>query len=222
MNSAPVRGLGCVQARRSIMNAKMIGTTMVSFVAGMPEGDKQDVMDCLLYAELMANSLGGERDFSWISRYQYSLMTVGFVQTSHVVNRPLRILVAEQIDAYSVEIRGDETTQSLAQQLAQLLEALNIKRQVVEYLELGVAESRLSTFHCVPCEKTRQGKVAIVVCGMVLTCAPSAANENDRVIELNAKGGGLVFDSAAYAEKREEVQRTVRTFALGMIKDIEI
>lgn len=204
------------------MNAKMIGTTVVSFVAGMPEGEKQDVMDCLLYAELIASSFGGERGFSWISRYQYSLMTLGFTLTSHVVNRPLQITVAEQVDDYSIEIRGDETTQALAQLLAQSLEAMNVKGWVTEYLGLGAGESRLSTFHCVPCEKTRQGKIAIVVCGLVLTSAITGANEGGQIIELSAKGGGLVFDRAAYAEKREEVQNTVRKLALGMIKDIEI
>lgn len=33
----------------------MIGGTLVVFVPGMPEGEKQDIQDCLLYAEVFAN-----------------------------------------------------------------------------------------------------------------------------------------------------------------------
>lgn len=43
------------------MDVIKVGATRVSFEAGLLLEDKQDIQDCLLYAELLANS-GGLKD----------------------------------------------------------------------------------------------------------------------------------------------------------------
>lgn len=84
----------------------MIGGTLVVFVPGMPEGEKQDIQDCLLYAEVFANRGSGKQRWAWLSHYQYALLNLGLTLTSYIVERPLLISNVHQVRELSSADRG--------------------------------------------------------------------------------------------------------------------
>ena len=88
------------------MNAKMIGSTLTSFVGEVSEASKQDIQDCLLYAQLYADRRGGAGTWAWPSNYQYALLSLGFSLKAYIIEQPLLISDAHQVRDYKVQVVG--------------------------------------------------------------------------------------------------------------------
>lgn len=203
------------------MDAIKVGGTWVSFVEGLSREDKQDVQDCLLYAELRANSEGIE-GFVWLSHYQSTLLTLGFNLQSYIVDRPILVLDIRQVDEYAVEVSGVQSTQRLAQSLGDVFDAMPIRQDALSYLRHPVDNAQTRHYQCVPCEKTQEGHVIVFVCGLALSCKRARARGRTHDVYLNAKGGAFVLNRTIYARHRAQVQEAVRQAAAHMVSVIEI
>ena len=200
----------------------MIGGTLVVFVPGMPEGEKQDIQDCLLYAEVFANRGGETGGWAWLSHYQYALLNLGLTLTSYIVERPLLISNVHQVRDYQVQIAGTGNTQPLAEHLGAMFDGLSLERDALSYLMNPPGEARSTRYQCVPCEMTHHGEFLIFVCGLQLTCTSPRANSRLSLVQLNAKGGSFLFEPKVYENRRTEVQQVVGDWAATMIKEVEL
>ncbi len=200
----------------------MIGGTLVVFVPGMPEGEKQDIQDCLLYAEVFANRGGETGGWAWLSHYQYALLNLGLTLTSYIVERPLLISNVHQVRDYQVQIAGTGNTQPLAEHLGAMFDGLSLERDALSYLMNPPGEARSTRYQCVPCEMTHHGEFLIFVCGLQLTCTSPEANPGLSFVQLNAKGGSFLFEPGVYESQRAEVQQVVGEWAATMIKEVEL
>lgn len=203
------------------MDAIKVGGTWVSFVEGLSREDKQDVQDCLLYAELRANSEGIE-GFVWLSHYQSTLLTLGFNLQSYIVDRPILVLDIRQVEEYAVEVSGVQSTQRLAQSLGDVFDAMPIRQDALSYLRHPVDNAQTRHYQCVPCEKTQEGHVIVFVCGLALSCQRARARGRTHDVYLNAKGGAFVLNRTIYARHRAQVQEAVHQAAAHMVSVIEI
>ena len=203
------------------MDAIKVGATWVSFVGGLSREDKQDIQDCLLYAELRANRAGSE-GFVWLSHYQSTLLSLGFNLQSYIVDRPLLVLDIRQVDEYAVEVSGVHSTQRLAQSLGEVFDAMPISQDALSYLRQPVERAQTLHYQCVPCEKTQEGHVIVFVCGLALSCQRMRSRGRTHDVYLNAKGGAFVLNRMIYARHRAQVQEAVRQAAAHMISVIDI
>ena len=203
------------------MDAIKVGATWVSFVSGRSGEDKQDIQDCLLYAEMRADS-GGFEGFAWLSHYQSTLLTLGFNLQSYIVDRPLLVLDIRQVEEYAVEISGVQSTQGLAQSLGEVFDAMPIRQDALNYLRHPVENAQTRHYQCVPCEKTREGHVIVFVCGLALSCQRVRARGRTHDVYLNAKGGAFVLNRTIYARHRAQVYEAIRQAAAHMISVIDI
>ena len=203
------------------MDAIKVGATWVSFVGGLSREDKQDIQDCLLYAELRANS-AGSAGFVWLSHYQSTLLSLGFNLQSYIVDRPVLVLDIRQVYEYAVEVSGVRSTQRLAQSLGEVFDAMPISQDARNYLRHPVENAQTLHYQCVPCEKTQEGHVIVFVCGLALSCQRMRSRGRTHDVYLNAKGGAFVLNRAIYARHRAKVQEAVRQAAAHMISVIDI
>ena len=203
------------------MDVIKVGATRVSFEAGLLLEDKQDIQDCLLYAELLANS-GGAEGFAWLTHYQSTLLTLGFNLQSYIVDRPLLVLDIRQVDEYAVEVSGVQSTQRLAQSLGDVFDAMPIRQDALSYLRHPVDNAQTRHYQCVPCEKTQEGHVIVFVCGLALSCQRARARGRTHDVYLNAKGGAFVLNRTIYARHRAQVYEAIRQAAAHMISVIDI
>ena len=203
------------------MDVIKVGATRVSFEAGLLLEDKQDIQDCLLYAELLANS-GGAEGFAWLTHYQSTLLTLGFNLQSYIVDRPLLVLDIRQVDEYAVEVSGVQSTQRLAQSLGEVFDAMPIRQDALSYLRHPVENAQTRHYQCVPCETTQEGQIIVFVCGLALSCQRMRSRGRTHDVYLNAKGGAFVFSSTIYARHRTQVREAVRQAAVHMVSVIDI
>lgn len=203
------------------MDAIKVGATWVSFVGGLSREDRQDIQDCLLYAELRANS-DANKGFAWLSHYQSTLLTLGFNLQSYIVDRPLLILDIRQVDEYAVEVAGVQSTQRLAQSLGDVFDAMPISQDALSFLRHPVEYAQTRHYQCVPCEKTQEGHVIVFVCGLALSCQKMRTRGRTHDVYLNAKGGAFVLNRTIYAMHRSQVYEAIRQAAAHMVSVIEI
>lgn len=204
------------------MKAHKIGNTVTSFLGDMSEAEKQDIQDCLLYAEIQADKGRGSGPWAWLSNYQHALLKLGFDMESYIVDQPLLISNAHQVRDYKVQVAGVQNSQGLANLLGELFDSLYLERDALGYLTHPPAEALVSNRQCAPCEKTREGVISVFVCGLQLSCRPHEKNPELTFVRLNSKGGSFKFDATVYAALKDEVQTIVRDFASTMIQEFDV
>ena len=204
----------------SAMNAKMIGSTLTSFVGEVSEASKQDIQDCLLYAQLYADRGGGAG--TWPSNYQYALLSLGFSLKAYIIEQPLLISDAHQVRDYKVQVAGVGNSERLANLLGVLFDTLHLERDALSYLNEPPITSHATHYQCAPCERTQQGELVVFVCALQLSCTPHDKNPALTFVRLNSKGGSFQFDAAVYAAMKNEVQDVIRDFTNTMIQNVEL
>ncbi|WP_122455196.1 hypothetical protein [Pseudomonas viridiflava] len=205
-------------------NAVYLGNipSLVTFLPGLSVQERHDLQDVLLDAQLFA---GAHLDFekqwsSWMHYYRSRLNVRGVHARSLVVDDSLLVSSVADLRNATFAIKGVGDHQLLGDLVRRSFEAAGIYQAAGAYFQSGSGRSRLGSFQIVPCAKTGNGQILMLLCGLQLVADSYSAG--GRRLVFFFKGGSYTFDSRVYATHREDVIRYLAGRSKSMIRAIQI
>ncbi|MFJ4143467.1 hypothetical protein [Pseudomonas sp. NPDC089734] len=194
----------------------LMGRHLVTFGEGIESDLKNDILDCLLYAQSSADSLfSRSRDgWRWQEEYQRSILSTGGQPFGRGARGRLKIH-----DLRDLSRRAAFTELATSAELKQLLttsfDALMSSEPARKYFDSWFASSgRSESFQVVPCEAQENGRVNILVCGLQMrTSALRPARYFWQVLGgemvVGYSGATFRFRREAYEPARSRVQEAL-------------
>lgn len=196
--------------------AAVVGNCLVSFTPQISPQDKQDIQDCLLYAELAASEKYdlGKLPKKWIDHYQGRLLKAGFGLRSVISSEPRKISTPWELQRYSFAITREAGSSRLAQLLCESYEALQLNSFARAFFNEQISTDKAGVFQVAPCEQTSAGEVILFLCGMHYTSTTTLRDflfwtESDYEMVVQAVGGAFTFNRDLFAENRLGVHRKI-------------
>lgn len=189
----------------------LVASNLVSFSEGMAPGLRQDLMDCLLYAQLAADdSFSPRRQWSaWLDTYQRSIGEKGGRRTDSFVGDRLKIHRFSELGKLRLP-RSVMGVPGLGQLFVQSLDRLLASEQAKKFFGSWFSAGRSESFQVVPCIQSREDEATILLCGMQMTTGFRPSRYFWQVLagEMSVRytGAAFVFSRQAF----EPVRQTVR------------
>jgi hypothetical protein len=211
-------------------SAVLVGKNLASFAAGMSAQDRQDIKDCLLYAELRANEKYDRQTLwaSWMNRYQRELVKLGFVLNGILVEGPpIRIWTARDFNRVTFRTLEQAGSRRLVELAQVSFEAMKTSAHAKMFLASWFSSGRSESFQVVPCEKTADGDVQVMVCGLnmitdVVVKGMFFWKDIYPEMTIRINGGSFVLNPDAYAQHRERVRAQLGDDAQRYITELEL
>ncbi|MGV8902471.1 MAG: hypothetical protein ACOH2O_09650 [Pseudomonas sp.] len=210
-------------------SAALIGSSLTSFYSGMSEQERQDIKDCLLYAELYASEKFDRQQLwtSWMNRYQRGLLKLGFTLTGFIVENPIQIESARDFDRVTFDAMSKVGSAHLAELAHTSFSAMKSSEHAKVFLDSWFSTGRSESFQVVPCENLPSGELQVLVCGLNMTSrtvveGPFFWNNINSEMTVRINGGSFAFNSTTYAEHRARVRTELGDQAKRYITEIEL
>lgn len=205
------------------------GNNLVSFSAAMSSQEREDVLDLLLYADFFASQTYDRRVLwkSWLDYYRNRLVKYGCSLKCLIMREPVVITDPYDLDRLTFKIVGEEGSPELANLAQASFSAMRINQYAREFLEHGTGKGRAGGFQIVPCEKTADGEIEILLCAFQAN-ALEVVDEgwfwdtSVRDLVFRVVGGAYAFSSDRYAPYRDEIRTKLTQGASRRIQDLEI
>lgn len=191
----------------------LAGDSVVSFDEGMSSTLKDDIMDCLLHAQLSADARYDKRRMwqPWIEEYKAQLWRAGGQRTGAVIPRPSKISRLSTLSSLRLVTSGAASSPPLQKLLKQSLDTLMASEHAQTFFNTWFTSGRSESFQVVSCETDRGGGANVLVCGLELTTkalGPGRFFWEVLAGEMTvvANGAACRFTAQGYAPHRQRVQ----------------
>jgi hypothetical protein len=196
----------------------LVGQSLVSFSSHTTDVERDDILDCLNYAETRADRKYDRHRFwkRWINRYQAGLYNNGFRISGALVSNTFDVThIREVPDVIRTAIEGSGHPQLGAlgrSALERMLRSSHAQSFFKEWFSSGQSE----TLQIVPCRQLASGEIDVMVCGIRLVTemveggwfeAPTGR------LQISVDGGAYRYSRDAYAPYREEVKSSIEAYA---------
>ncbi|WP_426142937.1 hypothetical protein [Pseudomonas sp. DWP3-1-2] len=211
----------------------LLRSNLVSFIPGVPSESRADILDVLLLAELSASELH-KREAKWepwLEAYTRVLLDSGIVRRSSLTPKPVKVSNESGFRRETAKlirtIRPAQLANVAQAGLADMFSSEHARHFFSSWFSFN--SGRSDSFQIVPCERAVSGEIHIALCGLQMRTRTRVKPPNfffphwplDYEMTLTLRGGGLVFDSSAYEQHRERVQRELFDRGGEGIKPIE-
>ncbi|MBI6854135.1 hypothetical protein YA0002_15265 [Pseudomonas cichorii] len=193
----------------------LMGRHLVTFDKAVESGLKNDILDCLLYAQLRADSMypKTQAGWVWLEEYQRSITATGGRQFGRVVRNVLRIHGLRDLSRRPAFLDVADSP-SLRHLLMTSFDTLMSSDLARAYFNSWGSSGRSRQFQVVPCEVDANGKVNILVCGLqmrTVALRPSLYFWEVLSGEMTVHYSGTVFrfNPEAYEPLRSMVQEAL-------------
>lgn len=189
----------------------LVASNLMAFDTGMAAGLRQDLLDCLLYAQLTADGLYSPRRqwSAWLDTYQRSISDVGGRRTGNVFSSVLRL--RRFSDMRTVRFPGNVMENpALGRLLEQSLARLLTSEQARAFRNSWFSAGRSESFQLVPCIQNKEDQATILLCGMQMTTGfgPSRYFWQALAGQMTVRytGVAFIFRRQAFDARRQSVR----------------
>lgn len=207
----------------------IVGSSMVSLYNGIDAQDRDDIFDCLLYADVFASRFHDQRkDYSnWLFRYRRRLETRGWVLENPIRHTPHVIFRASDLDAATFHVIDSTGARALADLAQATWRSTRINHHADHFFSRSSQDGELARFQMVPCMSDADGTVLMLICAIRLTGSVDIRDfefwtETRREMLLRISGGVYRFDRAVYGKYREDVRTQLIGSSDRAIKEFPI
>lgn len=199
--------------------------SLVSFSSGLSDQGRNDILECLSFADTDASQKHSRRDAwtSWINRYQRGLFNNGFT-LSGVLNSEI-LSITDRRDLPDVARKAiqasahTELAELARSALDTLLRGAHAESFFQGWFKSGLSES----FQVVPCRKDATGRVEVMVCGFNLrteTLQGGWLEDSLSGMTLRVNGGAYMYSPEAYEPYRERVLARLEKHSLRYFESL--
>ncbi|SEQ81738.1 hypothetical protein SAMN03159444_02528 [Pseudomonas sp. NFACC02] len=190
----------------------LMGNNLVSFEASVSRSLRDDILDCLLYAEHSANK---KHDRSlhwklWIEQYQRVLYQNGGRLTGAINADQLIIQHIRELRYVPYAIAGSATSRELQAVLERSISKLLDSSHARTFFNSWFSSGRSESFQVIPCCANEGGGVSILVCGLQMTSRAfkpgPVAWEAGGDLTIRSNGGSFLLSEESYQPYRERIR----------------
>jgi hypothetical protein len=190
----------------------LMGNNLVSFEASISRGLRDDILDCLLYAEHSADK---KHDRSvhwklWIEQFQRVIYQKGGWLTGSIDPDQVVIEHIRELRYVPYMIAGSATSRELQAVLERSISTLLDGSHAKTFFNSWFSSGRSESFQVIPCVVGQGGGVNILVCGLQMT---TRAFKPGRVpwevlggdLTIRSNGGSFLLTEESYQPYREGI-----------------
>lgn len=191
-------------------SASVAGRSVVSFVSGLSQQNREDVLNSTLYMQVKANSRfdkAAQRE-QWFKYYTDGLGTLGWTFSGSALEAYEPSQQSFTLDEVSLEIiEAVAGGAAFSPTMKKTFEALKRQPKALELFESQNAKSNMGMFQILPCVQSADGSVA-----MLLNCMQFSTNHvNCKVLFYTYKRTTVqIYRSAQVAVLNNTVYDRVR------------
>lgn len=195
-------------------SASVAGQSVVSFVSGLSQQNREDVLNSTLYMQLRANKKfdkAAQRE-QWFKCYTDGLGTLGWTLSGSAIEAYEPSQQSFTLDEVSLEIiEAVAGGTAFSPTVKKTFEALKHQPKALEIFESHNAKSNMGMFQILPCVQSADGSVA-----MLLNCMQFSTNHlNYKVLFFTYKRNAVqIYRSAQVAVLDNTVYDRVRKTVL--------
>lgn len=189
----------------------LVASNLVSFSQGMVPGLRQDLMDCLFYAQLAADDSFSPRQQwpAWLDTYQRSIGERGGRRTDYFVGDTLNIHRISELRRLRLP-QSVTGVPALGQLFVLSLDRLMASEQAKKFFGSWFSSGRSESFQVVPCIQNSEDEAIILLCGMQMTTGLRPSRYFWKVLagEMSVRYTGMAFSFSRQAF--DPVRRSIR------------
>ena len=204
----------------TITDAVVVGGCLASFTPQVSAQDRQDIQDCLLYAELAANDKypGQVSKKVWFDYYQGRLIKAGFTLKAFIAPEPFRVASIQELLTMSHTVIGRVGYERLGQCVRETYRALALDRFAWEFFRGNVARGGQGILKCSPCERLASGETVVCLLSVqygtrVTEQALFLWSEFHHNLEIVPGGGVYAFNRAVFQHYRARVHEKIESYS---------
>lgn len=204
----------------------LAGNNLVSFEASISSSLRDDILDCLLYAEQSADK---KHDRSvhwklWIEQFQRVIYQKGARLTGSINPDQVVIEHLRELRQVPYMIAGSATSRELQAVLQRSIGTLLDSNHAKTFFNSWFSSGRSEAFQVIPCVVS-QGGVNIMVCGLQMTTRtirpgrfPWEVLGGD--LTIRSSGGSFLFTEDSYRPYREGIMACLNRQARQAIHEL--
>lgn len=200
----------------------ILGSSLVSFLPGVSEQDRADILDVLLLAELSAS---GQYDRhkqweAWIAAYQAALNESGLTAQGSLAPKPVKVRSQRRFRREAAKLVMTINPQQLAVLAQSALDQMFSSAHAQSFFKhwFGFNAGRSDSFQVIPCQQATSGVINIAVCGLEMVTRTRTnlpligilQNPFRYEMTLSLRGAGFIFNREIHAQYRARVQKQLQ------------
>ncbi|QHF01590.1 MULTISPECIES: hypothetical protein [Pseudomonas syringae group] len=200
----------------------LYGTNLVSFGEGVEAGLRQDVLDCLLYAQLKADDETSRQHNwrGWLHAFQHFMQKAGARQSAVVGDNMM--IVRGLGDLSNPRFLGASSSAELRGLFNRSIDTLMTSEQAKNYFRSWFSSGRSESVQVVPCVMERDEEVTIMLCGIQLTTLALRPgfffwDVLRGEMRVHYAGASYRFSRTLFEPSRSQVQETLDSHATRQI-----
>ncbi|MVV51409.1 hypothetical protein EJA72_24670 [Pseudomonas sp. PB120] len=203
----------------ALVDAVVVGGCLLSFADTVQAQDRQDIQDCLLYAELAANDKypGLVSNKMWFDYYQGRLLKAGFTLTAIIPTEPIRVSTVHQLLDISYSTIGRVGSKRMAQLVTQTYRALKLDAFAWDFFQGNIARGGAGILKCAPCERLGSGETVVCLYGLRYRTHVSGQaffwDEFYKEVVIMPDGGVFAFNRDVFERYRERVHEKIDAYS---------
>ncbi|WP_268798161.1 hypothetical protein [Pseudomonas huanghezhanensis] len=211
---------------------------IVAFTEGMARESKEDIMDSLLFASLVANKAFNQKNHrvQWYAKYIEVLTVLGWISTNwnyeQVVSSSTRFTMEQAgLDIISSVLSAATlpltTAGAMIKVATDTVSALKTSEKPLRLFERHARQNRGGSVRIVTCNESQDGTVTVVVGAVSFETRSDVTNVlfwewNKSDVETYKEGNGVVLNSRQYGTLRDAVQKKLSDRGIEAIEEFEI
>ncbi|UQW66901.1 hypothetical protein L2Y01_23820 [Pseudomonas avellanae] len=188
------------------------GDNLMSFTHNVPPALRQDILDCLQYARLVADDLHspGQAWRSWLDVYQRTISSTGGRPESRIEEARLKIHRFRDIGKLRLPVVSNSV--ELRRLYLHSLDSLLASEHAQAFFNNWFVSGRFESFQIIPCAMQSEDEATIMLCSMQMkTLALRPALTSGKYWEGKCRCTPSVRRSASIASALNRFARRFRT-----------
>lgn len=212
-----------------ISNMVVAGSNLVTFIAGVSQQEKSDMLGVLRFADYFASQTWRRQEqwTSWIPYYRSQLLKFGCTLQTQIAMQPAVLTDTADLNTMFYKIRGACGVDQLADMVEQSYRTIRVNQHARQFFAYGRGSGNLGTFQSIPCIRDDNGQLQILMVGMhantyATTDILGLSERTQRSIVLRLSGGVYSFSPERYAPHRESVRARLRDISRLAIQNVSL
>lgn len=205
------------------------GSSLVFFLPGIDAEQRDQVLDCLLFAELKAARQADRSKAwqQWINVYERALPVTGFQRTDLLRGAPVTVSNQRGFRSAAARLVRCINSPDLVSAAETALDGMFNSPHAQNFFSSWFTFSmgRSDSFQIVPCKKNQSGFVEIALCGlhMITRTSPRLGPWPIKYeMQLVLQGGSYRLDEDVYERSREHIAQALREGSAEYIEQINL
>lgn len=147
----------------------LAGSNLVSFASDVAPELRQDIIECLRYANICADALYSSRQNwrAWLSAYQQAMASAGAASFMSLPDQRLKLYSLR--DIRRLKVPAVPNAQQLIQLYSRSVEKLLDSEHAQLFFGSWFSSGRSESFQVVPCAMQDEKEAVILMCGLEMT-----------------------------------------------------